>query len=128
MREAMRQTDRTKAGTGRMLDADLAGNASRPHAVFGRPAAHNGLELSCPAEAGKLPRLSRMPAGKAQRPIRQPAGSASASCWAHSGIGIMLGALAWNLAADRLEKVGLARKAQGDDEAGMRPEGVEEPV
>ncbi len=35
----------------------------------------NGLELSCPAEAGRLSRwLSRTPAGEAPGPIRQPAG------------------------------------------------------
>jgi hypothetical protein len=55
-----------------MLDADLAGNASRPHAVFGRPAAYNGLELSCPAEAGTLP-LIVAHAGGPDAPIPPPA-------------------------------------------------------
>jgi hypothetical protein len=35
-----------------------------------------------PAEAGRLPSLSRRPAGQAPHPMAQPAGSASASCQA----------------------------------------------
>ncbi len=42
----------------------------------------NGLELSCPAEAGSLPLLYGTPAGQASSTKPQPAGSASASCYA----------------------------------------------
>jgi hypothetical protein len=51
----VRRTDRAEAGTGRVIDRHSLGIAPRAHGSFGRPAAHNGLELSCPAEAGTLP-------------------------------------------------------------------------
>ena len=40
----------------------------------------NGLELSCPAEAGRLLPTLRHAGGRAAAPEAQPAGSASASC------------------------------------------------
>jgi hypothetical protein len=48
------------------------------------PRPPNGVELSCPAEAGSLARILAHAAGQSRRPMAQPAGSAAASCWSHA--------------------------------------------
>jgi hypothetical protein len=73
-KEALWGTDLAKRGKGRWRELGLAGKARPAYLVFGRPAAHNGLELSCPAEAGNSPLIYGLMAGGAtctQSPARR---------------------------------------------------------
>ena len=63
MKEALWGTDLANMGSVRWRDIELAGIARPAYLVFGRPAAHNGLELSCPAEAGRQTRIVRRAGG-----------------------------------------------------------------
>jgi hypothetical protein len=66
-KEALRRTDLAEAGKLRLVAQVRAGKAPRQCGSFGRPAAYNGLELSCPAEAGRLAPLYATLAGRASR-------------------------------------------------------------
>jgi hypothetical protein len=52
----------------------------RPSLSFGRPATHSGLELGCPAEAGRHYWIVRQAGGRQAAPKAPLAGPASASC------------------------------------------------
>ncbi len=61
-RQGPMQEKRRAAGCGARSSVHL-GQGTEPRVLLGRPAPHNGLELSCPAEAGRPPRLYGREAG-----------------------------------------------------------------